>query len=155
MLEVAPDVGMVQMDPSQLEQVIINLAINARDAMPHGGKLTIRARRELVATELTGVVPVPPGDYLVIEVSDTGVGIDPATQARIFEPFFTTKPPGRGTGLGLASVYGVVTQNKGGLRLKSALGQGSTFAIYLASAEAASHSSRRRPRSADRAAPMR
>jgi PAS domain S-box-containing protein len=131
-IEVAPDVGMVQMDASQLEQVIINLAINARDAMPHGGTLTIRARREQVANELTGIVPVAPGDYLVIDVADTGVGIDAATQARIFEPFFTTKPPGRGTGLGLASVYGVVTQNKGGLRLKSALGQGSTFSVYLA-----------------------
>ncbi len=130
-IEVAPDVGMVQMDPSQLEQVIINLAINARDAMPHGGSLTIRARREQVTSELTGVVPVAPGDYLVIDVADTGVGIDAATQARIFEPFFTTKPPGRGTGLGLASVYGVVNQNKGGLRLKSALGQGSTFSVYL------------------------
>ena len=96
----------------------------------------ITARRERLRAELPGVVAVAPGDYLVIEVSDTGVGMDQGTQARIFEPFFTTKPPGRGTGLGLASVYGIITQNKGGLVLRSAPGQGSTFAVYLPRVEA-------------------
>jgi CheY-like chemotaxis protein len=130
-LQVQPETGRVKMDPSQLEQVVLNLAINARDAMPHGGTLMIAAHRERVMAEIPGVIPVAPNDYLVIEVSDTGVGMDPETQRRIFEPFFTTKPPGRGTGLGLASVYGIVTQNRGGLLLRSAPGQGSTFSVYL------------------------
>jgi PAS domain S-box-containing protein len=136
-LQVEPETGRVKMDPSQLEQVVLNLAINARDAMPHGGTLMISAHRERVRTEIPGVIAVQPGDYLVIEVSDTGIGMDLATQKRIFEPFFTTKPPGRGTGLGLASVYGIVTQNAGGLILRSAPGQGSTFGVYLPRVEAA------------------
>jgi PAS domain S-box-containing protein len=130
-MQVQPETGRVKMDPSQLEQVVLNLAINARDAMPHGGTLMIGAHRERVRVEIPGVITVSPGDYLVIEVSDTGVGMDQTTQQRIFEPFFTTKPPGRGTGLGLASVYGIITQNNGGLLLRSAPGQGSTFAVYL------------------------
>lgn len=131
-LEAEPGVGHVRVDPAQLEQVVLNLAINARDAMPQGGTLTVRARRERVRAPISSaVIAVPPGDYVVIEVSDTGVGMDPATQARVFEPFFTTKPPGRGTGLGLASVYGIVKQNQGGLRLQSSPGRGTTFSIYL------------------------
>ncbi|MFN0180592.1 MAG: ATP-binding protein [Gemmatimonadales bacterium] len=131
-LEVAPDVGHVKMDPSQLEQVVLNLAVNARDAMPDGGRLSIRARRQFVTrTVADAVIAIEPGEYLVVEVSDTGVGMDRATQARIFEPFFTTKPVGRGTGLGLASVYGIVRQNNGGLILESELGRGTTFHVYL------------------------
>ena len=131
-LEVAPEVGYVRMDPSQLEQVVLNLAVNARDAMPDGGRLTIRARPQRVTMEIVeAVLPVARGEYLVIEVSDTGVGMDRPTQQRIFEPFFTTKPVGRGTGLGLASVYGIVKQNEGGLVLTSAPGTGTCFAVYL------------------------
>jgi PAS domain S-box-containing protein len=131
-LEVAPDVGFVRMDPSQLEQVVLNLAINARDAMPAGGRLTIRSRRHQVTADiLDAVLPVPRGEYVVIEVIDTGTGMDRATQQKIFEPFFTTKPVGRGTGLGLASVYGVIRQNEGGLLLDSAPGKGTSFAVYL------------------------
>src|SRR5690606_205601 len=101
-------------------------------AMPQGGTLRIAARLERLTTELPGaVIPVPPGEYVVVEVADSGIGMDVATQARVFEPFFTTKPPGRGTGLGLASVYGIVKQNRGGLKLVSAPGQGSTFSLYL------------------------
>jgi nitrogen-specific signal transduction histidine kinase len=136
-IKVAPDAGRVRVDPSQLEQVVLNLAINARDAMPDGGTLTITARRQRVLSEITSaVIPVPRGDYLVVQVGDTGIGMDAATQARIFEPFFTTKPPGRGTGLGLASVYGIVRQNRGGLLLQSAPGKGSTFSVYLPQYEA-------------------
>jgi len=131
-LQVDKDVGHVRMDPSQLEQAVLNLAINARDAMPQGGTLTISARREKTSFEITsGVIAIPPGEYIVVEVSDTGTGMDEATQRRVFEPFFTTKPPGRGTGLGLASVYGIVKQNLGGLLLRSVVGQGTTFGIYL------------------------
>ncbi|MGE0555131.1 MAG: ATP-binding protein [Gemmatimonadales bacterium] len=131
-LQVDKDVGHVRMDPSQLEQAVLNLAINARDAMPQGGTLTISARRERTTFEITsGVIAIPPGEYIVVEVSDTGTGMDEATQRRIFEPFFTTKPPGRGTGLGLASVYGIVKQNHGGLLLRSVVGEGTTFGIYL------------------------
>ncbi len=147
-LEVAPDVGSVRMDPSQLEQVVLNLAVNARDAMPEGGRLTIRARRQTVATGiLDAVLPVAPGEYLVVEVSDTGTGMDRATQGKIFEPFFTTKPVGRGTGLGLASVYGIVRQNEGGLILDSAPGKGTTFSVYLprVDAEPDDAGSRQRP----------
>ncbi|MBM4187651.1 MAG: response regulator [Gemmatimonadetes bacterium] len=149
-LDVASDLGHVKMDPSQLEQVVLNLAVNARDAMPEGGRLTIRARRQLVERQITdAVIPVDPGEYLVIEVSDTGVGMDDATQQRIFEPFFTTKPVGRGTGLGLASVYGIVRQNSGGLVLVSQLGRGTTFTVYLprieAEPEQAAAAPRRRP----------
>jgi PAS domain S-box-containing protein len=135
--DVVADAGRVLADPSQLEQVILNLAVNARDAMSQGGTLTIRVHGERVRSSIPGaVIPVPRGDHVVIEVQDTGVGIDPETRARIFEPFFTTKPTGRGTGLGLATVYGIVKQNEGGMVLESEPGKGSTFAVYLPRVEA-------------------
>ena len=131
-LDVSPDLGPVRVDPSQLEQVVLNLAVNARDAMPKGGRLAIRVRQTVVTGPMPGaVIAVPLGECTVIEVIDTGIGMDPATQARIFEPFFTTKPAGHGTGLGLATVYGVVKQSGGGLVLTSAIGRGTTFAVYL------------------------
>ncbi|MBL8986516.1 MAG: response regulator [Gemmatimonadetes bacterium] len=131
-LDIAADVGRVRVDPSQLEQVVLNLAVNARDAMPGGGTLTIRARTEVVNGPLpNAVIPAPVGECVVVEVVDTGTGMDATTQTRIFEPFFTTKPPGRGTGLGLASVYGIVKHSGAGLTLKSAPGQGSTFSVYF------------------------
>ncbi|MGE0440990.1 MAG: nitrogen regulation protein NR(II) [Gemmatimonadales bacterium] len=128
---VAPDVGAVHMDPAQFEQLVLNLAINARDAMPDGGRLGIRVFRERIEGTRAGVVPVGPGDYVVLTVSDTGCGMTSTTMSRVFEPFFTTKAPGRGTGLGLASVYGVVVQSRGGLQVESTVDVGTTFTIYL------------------------
>ena len=133
-----PKLGKTKADPGQMVQVIMNLAVNARDAMPQGGKLTIETAN--VVFEETAVfddVPVPPGPYVMIAVSDTGIGMDPETRARIFEPFFTTKPVGKGTGLGLATVYGIVKQTGGYVFANSDSGQGTTFRVYLPQIEQA------------------
>jgi PAS domain S-box-containing protein len=128
----APNLGAVNADPGQIEQVIMNLAINARDAMPKGGKLTI----DTVDAEVQEVIThrrlkMPAGSYVVLSVTDTGSGMTPEIQERIFEPFFTTKNPGEGTGLGLSTVYGIVEQSGGTILVYSELGIGTTFRVYL------------------------
>ncbi|MGE3616168.1 MAG: PAS domain-containing protein [Gemmatimonadales bacterium] len=132
-----PSATWVQADPVQVHQVIINLAVNAQDAMATGGQLVIETRH-LPADEAGGaLVPLESRDYVVLRVADTGRGMDPSVQAHIFEPFFTTKPAGHGTGLGLSTVYGIIEQAGGRIGFRSALDQGTTFEIYLPAAPGA------------------
>jgi two-component system cell cycle sensor histidine kinase/response regulator CckA len=130
-LQLAADLGPVRADPSQIERVLLNLLVNARDAMPGGGRLTIETSNVDLNSQSSHEGEVLAGPYVALKVSDTGAGMPPEVQARLFEPFFTTKPEGQGTGLGLAIVYGIVQQAGGQIWVYSEPGKGSTFRIYL------------------------
>ena len=133
-IDTARDVGNVKVDCGQIEQVLLNLVLNAADAMPDGGRVTIAVRETALGTRGEQGVREPvtqPGRYVVIDVTDTGVGMDAETEARLFEPFFTTKDVGQGTGLGLSTVYGILRQSGGYVGVTTAPGQGSTFSVYL------------------------
>ena len=137
-VDLAPALGLALTDAHQLENAILNLAINARDAMPQGGTLTIATRDEIITSKQRfGQEEIDAGDYAVVCVSDTGVGMSSDTIAKVFEPFFTTKPIGQGTGLGLSMIYGFAKQSRGHVRVDSTVGAGTTFRLYLPKSQGA------------------
>ncbi len=144
----------MEADPGRLEQVIMNLVVNARDAMPHGGKLTIETATAQLGESFHGQATGrgSRGPYVTISISDTGVGMDEDTQSHLFEPFFTTKNPGQGTGLGLATAYGIIRQSGGAIGMFSELGKGTTARIYLPPSQ--DETGRAPPRSRARRMPL-
>jgi two-component system, cell cycle sensor histidine kinase and response regulator CckA len=134
--ELAPDLPLIHADTGMIEQVLLNLAVNARDAMPDGGRLTIATTRLTLEAKQTRHPQAAPGTYVRLSVRDTGCGMSPEIQKHIFEPFFTTKEPGKGTGLGLATVYSIVQQHRGWLNVDSERGKGSTFHVFFPGVEA-------------------
>jgi signal transduction histidine kinase len=136
-IEKAPDLWPIRVDPSSFDNMIMNLVVNARDAMPRGGQLTIRTSNAALTEAIDGAqFRVPKGEYVFVTVADSGTGMDTATLARIFEPFFTTKEHGKGTGLGLSTVFGTIQQSGGAIDVRSQPGEGTTFEIYLPRVEA-------------------
>jgi hypothetical protein len=135
-MDLDPSVGNILADSGQVEQIVMNLAVNARDAMPEGGRLTIASRwKDLTSTLSTSIGQAPPGRYAQLTVTDTGCGMDDDVKARLFEPFFTTKPLGRGTGLGLSTVFGIVQQSGGFIAVESELHNGTAFSILFPSVD--------------------
>jgi CheY-like chemotaxis protein len=134
-IRLAPELPRIRVDAGQLEQVLLNLAVNARDAMRDGGRLTIETRA--VDLSAANEYDLPAGRCVMLRVADTGCGMSAAVQAHLFEPFFTTKAPGKGTGLGLSTVYGIVTQSGGSITVETAPGKGAAFVIVLPAANAA------------------
>ena len=140
-LELASSVAQILADPAQVEQVLLNLIVNARDAMPSGGTITVQTENVKLDRNAPEIVQagIAPGNFVMMSVSDTGIGMDQATQARIFEPFFTTKETGRGTGLGLSTVYGIIRQTGGAITVESERGKGASFKVYLPAVVGESH----------------
>jgi CheY-like chemotaxis protein len=133
-----PAAGHIKADPGQIEQVIMNLAVNARDAMPNGGKLTVTTTNTILdKNHLNNFPDMDAGNYVMIAIADTGTGMSEEVKAHLFEPFFTTKPSGQGTGLGLATCFGIVKQNAGHIGVHSELGSGTTFKIYFPQVQSA------------------
>src|SRR5690606_31766396 len=132
------DLWSTEADPGQIENAVLNLAINARDAMPNGGRLVIETQNASLDAEAVEMIPgLAPGDYVILSVADTGVGMTPEVKARCFEPFFTTKGASKGSGLGLSTIYGFARQSGGNVTIYSEPGRGTTVNIYLPRAKAA------------------